>query len=128
MLSNTVFGKLYLSFVGHFVTLKENNSINILFWKKKKKIKDSLIWVFVRADQSGFIMFAFFHLRNLSYKTESMFKTLCHISSKILSLLQEWNHTNFFFPLSCPFRHNYITFLWIRLGKSRSPFLATDFF
>ena len=97
MLSNTVFGKLYLSFVGHFVTLKENNSINILFWKKKKKkIKDSLIWVFVMADQSGFIMFAFFHLRNLSYKTEPLFKTLCHTSSKILSLLQEWNHTTFF--------------------------------
>ena len=96
MLSNTVFGKLYLSFVGHFVTLKENNSINILFWKKKK-IKDSLIWVFVIADQSGFILFAFFHLRNLSYKTEPLFKTLCHTSSKILSLLQEWNHTTFFF-------------------------------
>ena len=41
------------------------------------------------ADQSGFIVFAFLHLRNLSYKTEPMFKTLCHTSSKILSLLQE---------------------------------------
>ena len=41
MLSNTVFGTLYLSFVGHFVALKEKNVINIFF--EKKKLEEGLI-------------------------------------------------------------------------------------